>query len=145
MEISRNAWHVRINQHLIDVLGSNTRTLARRNAWRYSGVSESEVVRSLPLSIYTPSNLCTHFWQTVGTLWILPPVKVAQLSWRYVLRFPAALVAAIGIGIFGGAAWGWDHRPRRTKPEPKAKEPSLVWEYLKAKKRRVCPLITVKD
>ncbi len=71
---------------------------------------------------YAPKTLCTHFWMVVATL-----------------------TAFVFIAIGAVVLWLWEHRPRRSKAEPKPKEPSLVLEYLKARKQRICPIITVRE
>ena len=77
---------------------------------------------------YHPTNLCRHFWVTVINLSLLPLVAIVLLL--ILLMFPL---------------W-WPikkivERPKRYKPT----EPSLFREFLKAQKRRVCPLIVIRE
>jgi apolipoprotein N-acyltransferase len=58
---------------------------------------------------------------------------------------------ALGIALVALIAWrlgvflkGRKIRRSNTSPLP-SPEPNLVWEYLKAKKRKLCPLISVEE
>ena len=79
---------------------------------------------------YQPSNLCGYFWRVVLSLLFLG-LAIVTLP---------PLVAFFGIGM--ACAYSYKkvfdhHKPRELK------KPSLIVEFIKAKKRRVCPLITV--
>ena len=82
---------------------------------------------------YYPHSLCTHFWAVMGVLAVTPVGGIA---------IAVLIVAAIPVIV---GVWLREHRPHKKREAATVKEPSLVIEWLKAKKRRVCPLITVKE
>lgn len=69
------------------------------------------------------------------------------LDWVRTLEIAGGIVGGLAflLGVFVVSIWlkeRWDDRH-----EPKViveKDPNLIWEFLKAKKRRVCPLIEYK-
>lgn len=104
-----------------------------------------------------PQTLCTYFWSVVGmmilfvAMWSIAGLIVFALSapiWGLIAMLVnsefsyrglplAMLMLEIGVCIITGVAYGYD----------KAKETSFVHvtgKYLKAKKDKVCPLITYK-
>jgi hypothetical protein len=100
-------------------------------------------------------SLCTYFWGTVGTTLLvgvaLPVSSVIILGlmlapFVYLFTGNLEIIGAVVAGSFLDIIalfgfWAWY---RHTHPSTKLrveKEPSLVVEYLKAKKRKVCPLI----
>jgi len=116
-----------------------------------------------------PHNLCKYFWHIV-LLKVTAPLIVALLAlggiisiiW-VVVRNPlvsglivtgAALLVMVVVGLVFGIQKLRERsrRKRRERPEvlrfkeeEKKKEPSLVWQYLVARKKKLCPLITVVD
>lgn len=107
-----------------------------------------------------PHNLCKYFWH-IALIKILLPlalvgmvlVGVGSLIWviwnNPLTSALVVLFTAIGIGfvVLAYLVWPraqnrWDQRSQRKAATP-PKEPSVVRQYLKAKKSRVCPLITV--
>jgi len=62
-----------------------------------------------------------------------------------------ALISLV-VGVTKGAQWVWyrvANLKQRIFPQEsyteKKQEPSVVWEFIKAKKRKICPLITYKE
>lgn len=101
-------------------------------------------------------SLCTYFWGTVFTallFYVLLPLLglgVLVLStFPFVYFFTgdlSALAPAIIIGgfeIFALVTFWLDYRSKHYTR--KIKEPTLVGEYIKAKKRKICPLIEFVD
>ena len=84
-------------------------------------------------AIYVPTNLCTHFWATTACVG-LTPILVAVV--------PGTLVAT-GLWWLVSRPVLW-HR-RHFRPVLVEHRPSLVLSWLSARKRRVCPLIKVRD
>jgi hypothetical protein len=112
-----------------------------------------------------PRDLCRYFWhltliKIVGPLTLISLVFVGIGALLYVIwghPTETALItfaAIVGIGLLAGVVWLVErmierHRVQRrlqqlAPPKP-PKEPNILWEYLKARKRKVCPLITVVD
>ena len=88
-----------------------------KKAWHYRWLNR--------LGVY-PSTLCTYFWTVVFTV-ALTPIVVPVL---------AVILIVIGIPVLSVIylrdKWQEKHR---------GQEPSIFWQYLAAKKRKVCPLI----
>ena len=89
---------------------------------------------------YKPTNLCSHFWYTM----------IACVA------FLMVGVAAISVGIYCILSWPirwpissaleWHHtRYQKISHVSQPREPNLIWAWLVARKRRVCPLIQVRD
>ena len=119
---------------------------------------------------YQPRDLCSHFWIVVAALLYLPARPVGALFWaetgaRWLVRGIVVLVALGGLTLAGigfvqfilanpllsaAVAGGvltfvvgvvvWQAKQAAGLP----REPSLVMSYIKAKKRRGCPLIEVR-
>ena len=107
---------------------------------------------------YQPRDLCSYFWRVTGRLLWALAVIYAALYWGYrlvdaifdnpwwavmIVVVPAALLVISGVVFLLLAAFDAIPKPHfnRTK---KQKPPSLVGSYIKAKKRRVCPLIELE-
>lgn len=115
------------------------------------------------------NSLCLYFWQVVWAViffWIILPILgtgaaafifgvlpvafgsglqfLFQLELgnteiqKYLWNLGMGYVAIIIIFSFTSAYWYWKECIRKEKPK---KEDNLVVAYLKAKKRKVCPLI----
>lgn len=91
-----------------------------------------------------PNNLCDfmqaalllpilNVWVTVfwGTIFAVGTAVVVIIKWTFL-----ALATAM--------TFLWERRPHRgpTTSEP---QPNVAWEYIKAKKRQMCPLLTFTD
>lgn len=144
MNISKRSWHYRLY-----------------NFWR----NVIDFDRDGPLYLFPwwrdhetryynpPSNLCKYFWTTLiltGFTWILvlgagivlgligllyfafvwPIERYKDSNWRH-----ARLDAKYRAKLSEGASW---------KP-PTPKEPGILVAFLKAKKAKACPLITLVD
>ena len=76
-------------------------------------------------------------------LWLL--YVIAITTWFHVI--PALIVVAIIVAIIGATilAIRHDDKVLAAKADgtwkPKVKRPNIVWEFIKAKKNNVCPLI----
>lgn len=147
MEVSRGVWHMRVNQRWVDIYSDNDGKLRRRQRtnWR-QGLSDRAIAELVPLEVYVPGNLCLHFWSTVVALVIVSIYDPIRLLWRRALRYPVLFLVMLCVLAFDGGAWVWSNRPRREGDKlDMPREPSLVIEYLKARKKGVCPLITVRE
>ena len=103
------------------------RIVIRRTSWHYR-------LATFFADGNVPTNLCSYFWAVVGCIFCA------------CAAVPLAVFAAPVMGIGFGLSWLWNHRPRRKKvAEATPHEPNLLVEWVKAKKRRICPLIEVKD
>lgn len=115
-----------------------------------------------------PRDLCRYFWHLVLLKLLIPGIiaacvlfAVGTLIWviashLYISSIVlCAAIALVGLTFF--LVWAVDklierHRmkrllapPKPAKPAKPPKEPSVFWTYVKARKRKVCPLITVVD
>ena len=145
MEISSKSWHMRLNQYTADLWTKNPAIRKGRVECRKRGWPEDAIEDYFPWYQYEPQNLCIHFRNTVGALYILPLFLTARFLWRYMLRHAVRVIVVVALGLGATSIWVWSKRPRRKQLEPVSKEPSLVFEYLKARKQRICPLITVRE
>ncbi len=120
------------------------------NAWHLK-------VARLADGSYQPRDLCSYFWQVTFKLLAALAVVYSAIYWGYVLVdaifdnpwwafmiviVPAAFVVLGGVVFLLIAAFEAIPKPHSERAK-KEKPPSLVGEYLKAKKRRICPLIEV--
>ena len=130
------------------------------NSWHYK-------LNGFYNSGYTPTNLCSYFWNTVAV--VILTVLLCTLA----LALAGASIALIVLGAYGSyltvadspvIQWilgsigsvvvvgigvrylvtgnniigtAWKHRPHPTE--------ALAGQYVSAKKRRVCPLIELED
>ena len=103
------------------------RIVIRRTSWHYRLVRWEDPNAPMPVT------LCGYFWVVVG-------------AGTFRMFFSMLMVVVMPIvGMFFGSAWLWNHRPwRRKAAEAMPHEPNLLVEWVKAKKRRVCPLIEVQ-
>ena len=85
---------------------------------------------------YRPPDLCIHFWAVAGSLLCV------------VSGIPLMLIVFVVVGPFYGlfilGRRGYRARSRRHGKHTRT-EPNLVWEFIKAKKRHMCPLIEVVE
>ena len=84
--------------------------------------------------LYRPTNLCVYFWQTVTSI---------VFGVIFVFLAPPFLVCS---GLWAGirSLWKLWRRPNH-EASTLPREPNLVVEYLKARKRRICPLLEVRE
>jgi len=99
-----------------------------------------------------PSNLCRYFWSIIFALIFLPVFYLVMLTGVLVFGPPILL----GVGVFLGIRWivrkikNWNKKrylklAAEGKIRPVApKEPSLIAEYFKARKKKYCPIIEVE-
>jgi len=118
---------------------------------------------------YPSRNLCTYFWQvpaavcvitvTVALCTAIALLGVYVLStpiWANVIQTDWQLICIMGCAsayiwydlVFSNinkrykdSTWNIIVFKKRSTSTPVDKKPSLVWEYLKAKKDKVCPII----
>lgn len=134
----------------------------RKNSWHYRlwklGRKETS----------QPKDLCRYFWHLVLLKLLIPAIIATFVllgvgALLYVIVghpyitsiIVCAAIALVGITFF--LAWAVGrlierHKrrvalapPKPPKPAKPPKEPSVFWTYVKARKRKVCPLITVVD
>lgn len=129
MKVSANSWHYRL--------------------WKLGRESWSK-----------PHNLCKYFWH-IALIKILLPLVLASmvlfgvgallwLIWSnpLVTLWTVLVIAMVaGFGVLLYLSWPkmtdrWDKRVELRAAAP-PKEPGVVRQFLKAKKSKVCPLITV--
>mgnify|MGYP001558746193 CR=1 FL=1 len=81
---------------------------------------------------YQPTNLCSYFWLVLGSL-LLAAVGIALV----IILLPIIPIILLIKHLA-------THHPLRQQSQ-EASKPSLLLEFLKAKKRKLCPLITVVE
>ena len=99
------------------------------------------LVRSYHEGSYTPKSLCGYFWAVAFAVF-LTPFMAALIG---VLAVGAVILLLVPQAIFGFLMKWWPSRKTDGPMEFKPHKPNLVWEFIKAKKRRVCPLIKVVE
>jgi hypothetical protein len=95
---------------------------------------------------YQPHDLCRYFWAfvaSIGMLLILIGIGgVTFLICQTVYWTWRVLSWVVWHALVSPAVSVWDAIPKRHRREPKG-PPNLVVAFIRAKKRRVCPLIEV--
>lgn len=135
MKVKRNSWHYTLYCFFRQCVDSTTdgpfefyELLIRKHSLRRT---------------YRPSSLCKYFWFCLFSALIIPLIATF-----------AILVIGILFVVVMPFIWLQEkytdrrYRKRRTKgiePSKTPSEPSMVLQFVKAKKDRVCPLIEVVD
>ena len=98
-------------------------------------------------STVRPPNLCSYFWAV-----LFVPGYVLVLSYLFLFAWVVSLVAFALFYLFRwlylGASWSalgvWNRaaRARGHVPQAVTYKQSLLWEFLKARKQKVCPIIS---
>lgn len=130
MKVNRNSWHYRL--------------------WKFG--------RDSPRA--KPRDLCHYFWH-IALIKVLFPLTVIAFAllgvayvcltiWRNPFETAIVLVMTIVIVAFIAGVVIWFKRKEEREVEEKlglrpAKEPSVVRQYLAARKQKLCPLIEVVD
>jgi len=100
------------------------------------------LVRKILGQDYEPLNLCTYFWTLLivgaGSTLLLPFIPIVLFG------MGCAWVTARFVEIVGSIHINMPTREPRIKT-PKAHEPSLLWAWVKSRKNKVCPLISVEE
>ena len=133
MKVSRNSWHYRLYRFWY-------------NVWR--GFSDApgprdylDAVKHPQRRDPQPKNLCRYFW------WCLLNVVFGWLAFLV-----AWLVIAVVFAVVMPIAWFHDRRQAKRAlkqpsppPQPKEKHPSPFAEFVRARKKKVCPMIELVD
>ena len=128
-----------------------------RNSWHYR-------IWSMGRSYSTrPKNLCRYFWHIVfkvvlalvavglalvgiGALVFLMVTKPIDFLYGLgTLLLCIGIVFALIFGIHKGADYADERHKRILKGEITPKEPGMIRTFLKARKKKYCPLIEVVD
>ena len=147
LKISGRAWHLRLVRFW-------NRTYSPKNLCPYVWVVSSYLFWSVGLIMTLPVfgplmaiiYLLFRFYSRYATdpsNWddeIVPMTGKGFLGlWLASLLFPLTVTGAT-LGILGDV-WYQHRGPAETKQTHK---PSLIWEFIKAKKRKVCPMIEIE-
>lgn len=114
-----------------------------------------------------PRDLCRYFWHLMLVKLLAPfliisaaLIGVGALIWLVwghpvqsgLIVLTSILIIGALLGLFWGIQKLVDRHQRKSisrkmslAPPKPPKEPSVVWAYLKARKKKMCPLITVVD
>ena len=101
---------------------------------------------------YEPKNLCGHFWTTIAAMPMLLFIGITIAA----VGIITAILFIGSIFIYGTRAKAaffdnvkdvgpWWRRSEKKSNQTKSHEPNLFIEWIKAKKQKVCPLITVVE
>jgi len=118
----------------------------QKDSWHYKLYEKSYSEHRFPAS---NTNLCKYFWRVLGGT-ILLAFQVASVSivlgaigflfYKYTLimvSVVAVIAAIVGLYVLYTYISDRKHAPGYQEPEP-----GLLRSYLRAKKAKVCPLIT---
>jgi hypothetical protein len=136
MKVRRSSWHYRLYRYV----HNTSKGPAYANPW-------TKRVRTDPTDL--PSSLCPYAWSIflglVGCLVLA--ILVVAFSWLIALVYAAAFVYhLVDDGLTARRLRKMKPDKAKREPEPpKEKKPSIVAEYVKAKKERVCPTIELVD
>lgn len=133
------------------------------NSWHYNVIRES-IFSGTP-----SSNLCSYFWQVVGRLFsavLLGTVAAFIIATPFIFlteTLGTNLLTSVA-GLLGAITWAFAFfivcvvlveylrdlaakgiRSLGRYDEDGFREPNLVLEYIKAKKEKMCPVITFVD
>jgi hypothetical protein len=114
-----------------------------------------------------PKNLCKYFWHIAIVKVLLPAIlasfvllgvaTLGWLIWGHPVEFGVGLMLLVGgtaavVGVIKLTETYVEHRrevamtrPPKPKKPKKEKKPNIFFEFLKARKRKMCPLIEVVD
>jgi predicted PurR-regulated permease PerM len=140
-----------------------------RNKWHYKVITGDCFFMD---GWYASRSLCVYFWQVVARFhWCLFvfTVAVSPLATAIVLGtgtaessyFLVKVYASVGVAVsllYGillssfvgfliveGIKYVYNKFPRKHEEPSKPKEPSIIIEYIKAKKAKVCPRLNFTD
>lgn len=120
MIVSRKSWHYRLHTFVFTVFNiADFGPLSYLRGKRYD---------------HQPKTLCGYFWSTT-TLVALAPVFLLVF---FLIGLP---IAALVIGLFKAHEGYRAVRPKPTEPT----KTGLLLEYAGARKKQLCPLITLSD
>lgn len=151
MRVSRRSWHYRWFQFLVRPFAATPD--AHGWTWWFLGALQVFAAYGEPRrgEARLPPSLCGYFWSLVA-LTALVPMLVFSLVVTFVVGAVAAGFGFVAVSAFRtarGALRGSRRGGRRLLGRPAAPQrerfPNPVVEYVKARKRRVCPLIDVVD
>lgn len=141
MTISKRSWHYRLYRYMGNVPKGPRYILPWTKATRDD--------------VDPPSSLCPYAWSIglglVGTVFLIAvatPVAVVLAPFYLLFRALLWTDAKIGLGRLRAAraARKAQREPTPSTPPPvRVKHPSLVAEFVRAKKAKVCPTIKLVD
>lgn len=121
MNISRKSWHYRMHVALFTIFN-----LDRFGPRAYLRGARFE---------HQPKTLCGYFWSTLTLTALLPLFVLISI----LIVLP---IAAVIIGLEKAHD---SYRRARPRPEGKPYKTDVFFEYVGARKKKVCPLLTVVD
>lgn len=130
IEIDRNSWHFKL--------------------WKAVWSEKGALAHSTPPWLRdTATTTTTEFPKTlcdyVATL-AASPGFLAFWTFLWIVTVVIWLIAASIIWlVLKPTKWAYSVRLSGKRPTPKVKQPSLLWEHIKATKRQVCPLIQLSE
>lgn len=129
-------------------------------SWHYKLVDEVSPVYADRIKRTGTASLCSYFWRVVfaalwaviGTVAIAAAVScitfillVAPIMWFVagIAGAPAFIGALVWLAVLAGTLEELIKR-RKALEAPKEKKPNILFDYIAAKKSKVCPLMEVK-
>ncbi len=158
MELDTNSWHFKIYKRWLQLKTGYTRENDVDKMLRRAKFTSTHnfclymrvVMFWGPLRMYVhsiASLLLTFILLTSGLIWL----EMYMYGSPFFVLLSTALAGSIlGVIVMGGAIVGIVIGTERLKEkwagrEVKEKRPSIVWEYVKAKKQKICPVLSFKD
>mgnify|MGYP000427424455 CR=1 FL=1 len=142
-----------------------------KNSWHYRAITEETLGVTGVGSNFVSSSLCIYFWQVVSSIVFKGAVLLGVLPVVLAVSVVLPLSSLVGSMVTGNIIGGdlgliillaemvatmvgllllgcgalidkyRDYRYEKFMEEPIDKEPSLVAQYIKAKKDKICPII----
>lgn len=159
MRFSKDSWHFRINSTLYGETFTTTynwrtekRVPRRFNLCTYFWITVLSIVIYLPFKLFmrivkdSALSLILAVWFVIFSLWgfydlsiLNIPLAIFFFAFVWVILAVGKIAPRVIIWYDNRGYWIWENAPTITLPRPRS--PSLLKEYLKAKKQKVCPII----
>ena len=146
MKVNKNSWHYRaITEETLGLTGVGSYNVSRSLCIYFWQVVISVVFKGFLLLVMLPSLLSLFVvMPLVSVVGTLVTGNLVQGDTGLIVLLAEALSVLIGILL-----WGYftlvdkyrDYNYKKLLQDPIDKEPSLVGQYIKAKKDKICPII----
>jgi hypothetical protein len=147
MNISKNTWHFGV---VADDFFFMEGWYPSRSLCLYFWQVVMRLFFGMGLGLLAASPLATAIVSLTGTFDTASPLVKLYASFGVIVSIFYGLILVCSISYLSvqGVKWVYNKLPRKYK-EPKEhsnpKEPSIIIEYIKAKKAKVCPMLNFTD
>jgi hypothetical protein len=144
MNISKNTWHFGV---VADDFFFMEGWYPSRSLCLYFWQVVMRLFFGMGLGLLAASPLATAIVSLTGTFDTASPLVKLYASFGVIVSIFYGLILAGFIIYFGvqGIKWVKSKIPRKHKEPQEPKEPSIIIEYIKAKKDKVCPILNFTD